>query len=108
MESPRPSLLRIEEAASGVPRHRRFARAVVLIYLGAAIVAVSLVLAALVTDRTHEEDTLRNQLALRTQLRASYLARHLALLASELRRLSLRSEVDLLDAPRGGKRRLCQ
>jgi two-component system C4-dicarboxylate transport sensor histidine kinase DctB len=69
----------------------------VLIYLVAAAIAVSLVVAAMLSNLGQIEGALKDQLRLGTEVRAEDLAKHLALLASELRRLGLRSEVDLLD-----------
>lgn len=77
--------------------HARFARAALLIYLGASVVAVTLLVVALVTDKAHEEDQTRERLLLETDVRAHSLGQHLGLLVEELRRLGLRSEVDLLD-----------
>src|SRR5215813_9989666 len=77
--------------------HRRFGRTVLLIYLGAAAVAIGLLVAAAVTDMSHEEATARDTLLLDTETRSHSLGRELGLLAGELRRLGLRSEVDLLD-----------
>jgi two-component system C4-dicarboxylate transport sensor histidine kinase DctB len=77
--------------------HRRFGRAVILIYLGAAAVAIGLLVAAAATDMAHQQATARDTLLLNTETRAHYLGRELGLLAGELRRLGLRSEVDLLD-----------
>ena len=77
--------------------HTRFARAVMSIYLCTAAVAVALLVSTLYTDLSHEQATARDMLSLETQVRAHYLGRHLQLLADELTRLGLRSEVDLLD-----------
>ncbi len=77
--------------------HARFARATLLIFLGAAAVAVSLLVAALFTDKAHEEEQIRERLLLETDVRAHSIAQHLGLLVEELRRLGLRSEVNLLD-----------
>ncbi len=77
--------------------HRRFARAAVAIYASTAAVAVSLLILAFATDLTHQEQDARDTLMLETQVRAQALSRHLGLLSQELRRLGLRSEVDLLD-----------
>jgi hypothetical protein len=78
--------------------HARFGRAALWIYLGTAAVAVALLVTALVTDLADREQADRQRLSLDTQLRAQYLARHLQLLAGELTRLGLRSEVNLVDA----------
>jgi two-component system C4-dicarboxylate transport sensor histidine kinase DctB len=78
--------------------HERFGRAALSIYLGTAAVAAALLVTALVTDLTDQQQAERQRLSLDTQLRAQYLARHLQLLAGELTRLGLRSEVNLLDA----------
>ena len=77
--------------------HARLARAALLIYLGAIVVGISLLVAAVLTDKAHEEDQTRERLLLETDVRAHSLAQHLGLLVEELRRLGLRSEVDLLD-----------
>ena len=77
--------------------HARFARAALLIYLGAIVVGISLLIVAVVTDKAHEEDQTRERLLLETDVRAHSLGQHLGLLVEELRRLGLRSEVDLLD-----------
>ena len=77
--------------------HARFARAVLLIYLGTAVVAVVLLIAALATDLAYQQEVARETLLLETEVHAYYLGRHLHLLAGELARLGLRSEVNLLD-----------
>src|ERR1051325_6608956 len=77
--------------------HARFARAAVGIYLAAAAAALALVVGVLTTERTHEEEQLREQLLAEANLRGHYLVRYLDLLVQELRRLGLRSEVNLLD-----------
>lgn len=92
--SPRAAPVRQDGLATA---HARFARAALLIYAGAAVVAISLLLVALFTDRTHEEDQTGESLLLATTVRAHSLGMHLGLLVGELRRLGLRAEVDLLD-----------
>jgi signal transduction histidine kinase len=77
--------------------HSRFARAALAIYLATALVAVGLLILALVTDKTHEENQTCEKILLETHVRAHSLSQHLGLLVDELRRLSLRSEVDLFD-----------
>jgi signal transduction histidine kinase len=77
--------------------HRRFARAAIGIYLCAAALTVGLLIAALVTDLSHEQETMRSVLLGETELRAQYFSWYLGLLENELRRLGLRSEVNLLD-----------
>ncbi len=77
--------------------HARFARAVILIYVATALVAVALLIAALATDLTHQKDLARETLLLETEVRAHYIGAHLHQLAAELIRLGLRSEVNLLD-----------
>jgi signal transduction histidine kinase len=77
--------------------HARFARAVITIYLVTAAVAVILLVGALATDFSHQQDLARQTLLMETEVRAYYLARHLHTLALELTRLGLRSEVNLLD-----------
>ena len=88
--------------------HARFARAALLIYLGATVVAITLLIAALVTDKAHEEDQTSERLLLETDVRADSLGHHLGLLVEELRRLGLRSEVDLLDQNLGPEKSLLQ
>ena len=85
------------KAGAFAAAHRRFARAVIAIYLGAAALALALLITALGTDQAHQRSEARATLLLETEVRAHSLARHLGLVASELRRLGLRSEVDLLD-----------
>lgn len=77
--------------------HARFATAAVWIYFGAALIALCLLLAAVVTDKTHTDEQTGEQLLLETQIRAHRLTDRLTLLIEELQRLGLRSEVDLLD-----------
>lgn len=87
-----------ERAASKLARaHARFAKASLFVYLGAASVAVVLLVAALVTDRTFDDEQTQGRLLLETQVRAHYLGQHLALLVAELHRLGMRSEINLLD-----------
>jgi len=85
------------EGASLSVVHARFARAVILIYLGTAAIAVVLLVVVLATDLTHQKNLARETLLLETEVRAYYLGRNLRQLASELTRLGLRSEVNLLD-----------
>ena len=77
--------------------HTRFARAAVGIYLAAAAGALALVVGVLTTERSHEEDQVRDQLLAEANLRGHYFVRYLDLLVQQLRRLGLRSEVPLLD-----------
>jgi signal transduction histidine kinase len=77
--------------------HAQFARAALGIYLAAAAAALALVVGVLTTERTHEEDQLREQLLAEANLRGHYLVRYLDLLVQQLRRLGLRSDVTLLD-----------
>ena len=89
---------RNEDASRDVASaHRRFARAAIGIYLCAAALTVGLLVAALVTDLSHEQATVRRTLLGETELRAQYFSWYLGLLENELRRLGLRSEVNLLD-----------
>src|SRR6185295_13154292 len=77
--------------------HARFARAAMSIYVGTAAVALGLLVVSLATDLEHQKRTAVDMLSLETQVRSHYLTRHLELLADELTRLGMRSEVDLLD-----------
>ena len=77
--------------------HARFARAVLAIYLATAAAALALVVGVLTTERSHEEEQLREQLLAEANLRGHYLVRYLDLLVQQLRRLGLRSDVNLLD-----------
>ena len=77
--------------------HQQFARAVLWLYLGAASVAITVLLLGLVTDRHYDEERARQRLLLETQARARYLGHHLRLLSDELHRLGLRSEINLSD-----------
>jgi two-component system C4-dicarboxylate transport sensor histidine kinase DctB len=77
--------------------HLRLGRAAVGIYLAAAAVALSLLGAFLFTEHSHTQAELRRQVLLQSADRAHALQNHLELLTRELRRLGLRSEVDLFD-----------
>ncbi|APR81874.1 sensor histidine kinase [Minicystis rosea] len=88
---------RLERPNALAAAHTRFARAALAIYLASAAASVALLLVALVTDQAHDEDQIREQLLLETDVRAHSLSQRLELLVSELRRLSQRSEVDLHD-----------
>src|SRR3954447_19890210 len=77
--------------------HQAFARAVIWVYVAAAVVAISVLVWGLFTDRRYDEERSEQRLLLETQARARYLGHHLRLLSEELRRLGLRAEVDLLD-----------
>lgn len=77
--------------------HARFARAALGIYLAAAAVSVALLVGMLISDKAHHEDQISERLLLETDLRAHALGQRLDLLVNELRRLSLRSEVNLRD-----------
>ena len=77
--------------------HARFARAAMSIYVGTAAVALGLLVVSLATDLEHQKNIARDMLSLETQVRSHYVTRHLQLLADELTRLGMRSEVNLLD-----------
>ena len=77
--------------------HARFARAALAIYLATAAVSVALLIVALVTDKTHDEEQTSEKLLLETDVRARSLSQRLDLLVKELRRLSQRAELDLRD-----------
>src|SRR5262249_24611715 len=76
--------------------HARFAKAAMWIYVATATVGILLLVITLAADRDHQKEEARARLSLETELRAQYLSRHLHLLAEELTRLGLRSEVNLL------------
>src|SRR5258705_9103608 len=77
--------------------HLRLGRAAVGIYSAASAVALTLLGAFLFTEHSHTQDELRKQVLLQAEDRAHALSNHLELLTRELRRLGLRSEVDLFD-----------
>src|SRR5688572_29684547 len=77
--------------------HLRLGRAAVGIYAAAAAVALSLLALSLYTEHSHTQEQLRKQVLLQAEDRAHALQLHLELLSRELRRLGLRSEVDLFD-----------
>ena len=77
--------------------HERFARLALGVYLGAAAVALALLVLSLVTDRHHEEDEASARLMRAAELRADALGHHIGLLNRELQRLGRRSELDLFD-----------
>jgi two-component system C4-dicarboxylate transport sensor histidine kinase DctB len=78
--------------------HARFARAALAIYVAAAAVSVALLMIALLTDKAHDEQQIKDQIVLQTDARAHALSQRLGLLGDEVRRLSQRSEVDLRDS----------
>jgi two-component system C4-dicarboxylate transport sensor histidine kinase DctB len=63
---------------------------------------------ALVTDKAHDEAQIQEQIVLQTDARAHSLGQRLSLLGDELRRLSLRSEVDLRDSDLAPEKSLLQ
>jgi signal transduction histidine kinase len=77
--------------------HARFATAALWIYFGAALVALSLLLATVITDKSHNDELAEQHLLLETEVLAHRIGDHLALRLEELRRLGLRAEVNLLD-----------
>lgn len=77
--------------------HLRLGRAAVGIYAAAAAVALSILALSLYTEHSHTKEQLRKQVLLQAEDRAHALQLHLELLSRELRRLGLRSEVDLFD-----------
>ena len=77
--------------------HLRLGRAAVGIYLTASAVALSLLVAFLFTEHSHTREELKKQVLVQSEDRAHALQNHLELLTRELRRLGLRSEVDLFD-----------
>ena len=77
--------------------HLRLGRAAVGIYSAASAVALTLLMASLFTEHTHTQEQLKKQVLLQAEDRAHALQNHLELLSRELRRLGLRSEVDLFD-----------
>ena len=77
--------------------HLRLGRAAVAIYLATSAVALTLLGAFLFTEHSHTQAELRRQVLLQSADRARALQTHLELLTRELRRLGLRSEVDLFD-----------
>jgi signal transduction histidine kinase len=88
----------LERANERALAHTRFARAAIWIYVGAAALAVALLVTTLMADRTHEEGQIRELLQVEADLESHALAGHLQRrLGGELRRLGARSEVDLLD-----------
>lgn len=77
--------------------HGRFARAALGIYLGSALLALAVLIAFFFAARVQEEDQRSKDFLKDLQQRESNLRRHVGLLVQDLRRLSLRTEVDLLD-----------
>ncbi len=77
--------------------HLRLGRAAVGIYSAASAVALTLLMASLFTEHSHTREQLRKQVLVQAEDRAHALQNHLELLSRELRRLGLRSEVDLFD-----------
>jgi two-component system C4-dicarboxylate transport sensor histidine kinase DctB len=77
--------------------HLRLGRAAVGIYSAAAALALSLLVASLYTEHSHTQGQLEKQVLVQAEDRAHALQNHLELLSRELRRLGLRSEVNLFD-----------
>jgi two-component system C4-dicarboxylate transport sensor histidine kinase DctB len=77
--------------------HARFAAVALSIYVAAAVGALSLLLATVITDKSHNDEQAAQQLLLETDVVAHRFADHLSLLMEELARLGVRSEVNLLD-----------
>jgi two-component system C4-dicarboxylate transport sensor histidine kinase DctB len=77
--------------------HSRFAQAALWIYLGAALVALTLLVTAIVTDKSHNDEQAVRQLQLETEVVAHRLGDYLSLHVDELDRLGQRAEVNLLD-----------
>lgn len=88
--------------------HARFGRAALAIYLAAAAVSVTLLLADAVSEREHERGELMRNLSLQNEVRAQYVSQNMALLTAELERLARRSEVDLTDQNMGPERSLLE
>jgi signal transduction histidine kinase len=86
--------------------HLRLGRAAVGIYLATSAIALSLLGAFLFTEHSHTQAELRRQLLLQSADRARALQNHLEVLTRELRRLGMRSEVDLFDQNREPERSL--
>lgn len=101
--SPSPSAIQQLAAA-----HARFARAALGIYFAIASVAVVLLVALLATEFAHTRDQTREHLLVGVHEREHQLSHSLALLAQELRRLGMRSEIDLLDQNLGPEKSLLQ
>jgi signal transduction histidine kinase len=77
--------------------HSRFARAAFAIYAGAAAVAISLLVVEVASDRAYEAQQAKERLLLDTEVRADFFTKQLDAMETELRKLGLRSEVNLLD-----------
>src|SRR5262249_8855637 len=74
--------------------HARLAQWALTVYLCAAIVLTSLLLAALFTEKTHQEDQQEAMLRAAAVDRSYTLRRYLDLLTAELTRLGSRSEIE--------------
>jgi len=77
--------------------HSRLAQAALWIYLGAALVALTLLVTAIFTDKSHNDERAERQLQMETEVVAHRLGDYLSLHVDELDRLGQRSEVNLLD-----------
>jgi two-component system C4-dicarboxylate transport sensor histidine kinase DctB len=75
--------------------HTRFARAALLVYAGVAVSGLGMLVIAFAADRDHDEKQRRERVQLLTDERAHNLGINLGLLAREIERLGLRSEMDL-------------
>ncbi len=88
--------------------HARLAQWALTIYVGAAIVVTSLLLAALFTEKNHAEDQDEANLRNAAMDRGVTLRGHLNLLTAELTRLSARSEIQYEDNDDSPERRLLE
>lgn len=88
--------------------HSRFAKIALWTYVGGALVALTMLFAALISDYVNGQKQERHLVLLQTEIGAHHLGRQLRLMANELSRLGLRAEVDLLDQNMEPERALLQ
>jgi signal transduction histidine kinase len=88
--------------------HARLAQWALTVYVGAAILVTSLLLAALFTEKAHAEDQEESNLRAGAVDRSVTLRGHLNLLTAELTRLSARSEIQSEDNDDSPERRLLE
>ena len=88
--------------------HSRFAKIALWTYVGGALVALTMLFAALISDYVNDQKQERHLVLLQTEIGAHHLGRQLRLMANELSRLGLRAEVDLLDQNMKPERALLQ
>jgi len=88
--------------------HARLAKWALTVYVGAAVVVVTLLVAALVTEKAHDQEQEQAALLEAARVKSLSLQHFLELLSSELERLSSHSEIESSDNDDSPERRLLE